>query len=90
MSDLDGTLRAIADPTRRQMLAMLGREPGLTTGQLADQITGISRWGVMKHLAVLRQAGLVHTFDEGRRRRHYREMAPLEPVREWLENVRAT
>ncbi|CAN5652134.1 metalloregulator ArsR/SmtB family transcription factor [soil metagenome] len=85
MTDFDAVARSIADPTRRQILSLLVTQPGLTTGQLAERIAGITRWGVMKHLAVLRQAGLVQTFDEGRRRRHYREAAPLEPLRRWLD-----
>jgi DNA-binding transcriptional ArsR family regulator len=39
----------------------------------------------MKHLAVLRDAGLVHSLEEGRHRRHYRDDAPLELLRRWLE-----
>jgi DNA-binding transcriptional ArsR family regulator len=80
MSDSDDVLRAVSDPTRRQILAMLGGQPGLTTGQIADRVAGITRWGVIKHLAVLREAGLVQTFDEGRRRRHYRELGRLRSV----------
>ncbi|HVM29904.1 MAG TPA: metalloregulator ArsR/SmtB family transcription factor [Candidatus Limnocylindrales bacterium] len=83
--ELDGTLRAISDPTRRQILQLLGTQPGLTTGQLAERVGGISRWAVMKHLAVLRKAGLVQTLDEGRRRRHYRELPPLRAVERWLQ-----
>jgi DNA-binding transcriptional ArsR family regulator len=39
---------------------------------------------VMKHLAVLRDAGLVQTLPEGRRRRHYRVERGLEPLRKWM------
>ena len=72
---LDDVLRALADPTRRRIYSLLGRQPGLTTGRIASLVPGMSRWGVMKHLGVLREAGLVQTFAEGRRRRHYREPA---------------
>jgi DNA-binding transcriptional ArsR family regulator len=85
-ADLDVVLRAVSDPTRRQMLELLGAQPGMTTGQLAERVAGITRWGVIKHLAVLREAGLVQTLDEGRRRRHYRELAPLRLVERWLES----
>jgi DNA-binding transcriptional ArsR family regulator len=84
-TDLDAVARSIADPTRRQILSLLVAQPGLTTGQLAERVAGITRWGVMKHLAVLRDAGLVQTLDEGRRRRHYREAAPLAQLRQWLD-----
>jgi DNA-binding transcriptional ArsR family regulator len=87
--DLDVLLRALADPNRRQIIHLLATQPGLTTGQLADRVAGITRWAVMKHLAVLREAGLLQTLDEGRRRRHYREAAALEPLRRWLEGQAA-
>ncbi len=77
-------MRSLADPTRRQILELVSAQPGLTTTQLAGRIGGITRWGVMKHLAVLRQAGLVQTLHEGRRRRHYGETAALRPLRTWL------
>lgn len=81
---LDDTLRALADPTRRRILRLLQTEPGLTTNQLASRTTSMTRWGVMKHLAVLRDAGLVHSLEEGRHRRHYRDDAPIEVLRRWL------
>ena len=83
--DLDLVVRALADATRRQIFELLGRRPGLTTSEIAGRVGGITRWGVMKHLAVMRQAGLVQTFHEGRRRRHYREDSALEPIRRWLD-----
>jgi len=84
---LDAVMRALADPTRRQLYALIAAQPGLTTNQLALRIGGMSRWGVMKHLAVLRDAGLLLTMPEGRRRRHYRESAPLEGLERWLADV---
>ncbi len=84
---LDDVLRALADPTRRRIYALLGRRPGLTTGQLTSLVPGMTRWGVMKHLAVLRDAGLLQTFPEGRRRRHFREPARLALLRDWLDGV---
>jgi DNA-binding transcriptional ArsR family regulator len=81
---LDVTFRALADATRRRMYAGLGRQPGLTTTELVAMTPGLSRWGVMKHLAVLRDAGLVQTFPEGRRRRHYRDPNALRALSDWL------
>lgn len=78
-------MRALADPTRRRVLSLLAQQPGLTTSQLGQRVPGITRWGVIKHLDVLRAAGLVQTLAEGRRRRHYRESAPFEDLRRWLE-----
>lgn len=85
-SRLDELLRALADPTRRRLLAVIARRPGLTTAELAALTKGMSRWGVMKHLAVLESAGLIQTLPEGRHRRHFHEPAALEPVRRFLES----
>jgi len=63
--DLDRVWKALADPTRRTILDLLRRKPRTTT-DLVDRIPDLSRFGVMKHLAVLRQAGLVQTREEGR------------------------
>lgn len=84
---LDDVLGALADPTRRSIYRILGSTPGVTTGQLADATRGMTRWGVMKHLAVLRRAGLVQTLHDGRRRRHYSDGGRLALVREWLADV---
>lgn len=81
---LDQVLRALADPTRRALYLMIAAQPGMTTHELAASIDGMSRWGVMKHLGVLRDAGLVQSLSEGRQRRHYHESAALDAVRQWL------
>jgi len=81
---LDELLRALADPTRRRLVALVTRQPGLTTAELAALTRGMSRWGVMKHLSVLRSAGVIQSMPEGRRTRHFHEPAALEPLRRWL------
>lgn len=81
---IDKVLRALADPTRRALLDLLAARPGLTTAQLSSSTPGMSRWGVMKHLASLRAAGLIQVLPEGRRRRHYAESGALRPLRDWL------
>jgi DNA-binding transcriptional ArsR family regulator len=63
--NLDRVWRALADPTRRAILDLLRREPR-TTNEIVERIPELSRFGVMKHLAVLREAGLVQTREEGR------------------------
>ena len=83
---LDAICHAVADPTRRAILGQLGRAPGTTTAELGAVAPTISRFAVMKHLEVLRRAGLVRSMDEGRRRRHYRETAALGPLRAWLDS----
>ena len=64
---LDAVARAIADPTRRRIFEELGRRPGLTTAELDALVPEMTRWAVMKHLAVLRDAGLLQTLADGRR-----------------------
>jgi DNA-binding transcriptional ArsR family regulator len=64
-SELDHVWRALADETRRRILDCLRGGPKTTT-QLVEQFPGLSRFGVMKHLQVLRDAGLVNTHEEGR------------------------
>jgi DNA-binding transcriptional ArsR family regulator len=83
-AELDGIFHALADPTRRAIYRELRAQPGLTTGQLAEATRGMTRWGVMKHLGVLRSASLVHTLHDGRRRRHYADPAALVEARRWL------
>lgn len=81
---LDRLFRALGDPTRRRIVERLREHPGSTTGELAMAIRGISRYGVMKHVGVLREAGVVQTLPEGRHRRHYRVDRALDPLRDWL------
>jgi predicted transcriptional regulator len=82
---LDQLFHALADTTRRDILLALERSPGATTSALLSLAPHLSRWAVMKHVAVLREAGLVQTLPDGRRRRHYRDERALEPARRWLE-----
>ena len=83
---LDRLLQALSDHTRRRLVALIAREPGLTTNELAQRTTGMTRWGVMKHLAVLSAAGLIQSMPEGRNRRHYHEPHALDPLRRWLSD----
>ena len=82
---MDEVFKALADPSRRRLLdKLLGRD-GLTLGELADG-AGMSRFGVMKHLAVLEAAGLVRTERMGRLKLHHLETAPLASAhRGWLQ-----
>ncbi len=81
---MDEVFKALADPSRRRLLdKLLGRD-GLTLGELADG-AGMSRFGVMKHLAVLEAAGLVRTERMGRLKLHHLETGPLVSAhRGWL------
>ena len=63
--DLGPVWKALADSTRRAILDLLRRKPRRTT-DIVERIPDLSRFGVMKHLAVLREAGLVQSREEGR------------------------
>ena len=63
--DLDRIWKALADETRRGILDCL-RDGPKTTTQLVARFPALSRFGVMKHLRVLRDAGLVLSREEGR------------------------
>jgi DNA-binding transcriptional ArsR family regulator len=77
---------ALADPTRRRILEILSSQRSVTTNELAARFP-VTRWAVMKHLAVLQGAGLVQTLPAGRRRLHFLEQRRLELVREWLAGL---
>jgi DNA-binding transcriptional ArsR family regulator len=81
---LDQVFRALGDPTRRLLLDLL-RERPRTTGELAEGVPGLSRFGVMKHLGVLADAGLVVMRREGRKRWNYLNAVPLRMMYErWV------
>ena len=76
--------RALADPTRRQILDLLRQRP-LITGEIAARFP-ISRVAVMRHLDVLSQSGLVTSRKRGRQRWHYLNTVPLQRLhRRWTE-----
>ena len=83
MNDDDAIWKALADPTRRRLLDLLRAEPR-STGRLAEDFE-MSRFGVMKHLGVLRDAGLVLSEKRGRQRIHRLNPLPLQRiVRRWI------
>jgi DNA-binding transcriptional ArsR family regulator len=81
---LDALGRAVADVTRRRIVEHLRSHGGATTADLAALAPTMTRFAVMKHIDVLRTAGLLRTMPEGRRRRHYLEPQALLPLRDWL------
>jgi uncharacterized protein YndB with AHSA1/START domain len=81
---VDEVFRALADPTRRQLLDELFREDGQTLTALEERFP-MSRFGVMKHLRVLEAAGLVVTRREGREKRHFLNPVPIRLVHDrWV------
>jgi DNA-binding transcriptional ArsR family regulator len=88
--DLDNTLGALADPTRRQMLEMLGRRPQ-RAGELAMAFP-LKGPAVSRHLRILRESGLIEEvgYDQDRRVRLYQlRQEPLTALAAWLDQVRA-
>jgi len=82
--DLTLIWKALADPNRRKLLDILRERPH-TTGELSAMFAS-SRFAVMKHLAVLEEAGLVTVRARGRERWHYLNVVPLQQVYErWLQ-----
>ena len=81
---MDAVFKALADPTRRQLLDALRDKGGLTLTELEAGL-GMTRFGVMKHLRVLEAAGLVLTRRAGRFKHHYLNAAPIQEVADrWI------
>ncbi len=81
---MEDVFRALADPTRRQLLDDLNRRAGQTLRQLCEGME-MSRQSVSKHLAVLEEAGLVTTLRRGREKLHYLNAAPINDIAErWI------
>ena len=81
---LDNVWKALADPTRREILDLL-RDGPRTTGELASSFPRLTRFGVMKHLGVLVDAGLVVTRKEGRKKWNHLNAVPLRSIYErWV------
>src|SRR3954467_1452861 len=81
---MDDVFRALADPTRRSLLDELFREDGQTLGALEERLP-MTRFGVMKHLKVLEEAGLVATRKRGREKLHFLNPVPIRLVHDrWV------
>ena len=82
--DLDGVWKALSDSTRRSILDLLRQGPRTTT-QLVEAFPHLSRFGVMKHIDVLRTAGLILTRDESRQRINSLNVVPIRQIYErWV------
>jgi len=81
---MDAVFRALADPTRRSLLDELFARDGQTLTALEQRLT-MTRFGVMKHLKVLEQAGLVVTRKRGREKLHFLNPVPIRLVHDrWV------
>jgi DNA-binding transcriptional ArsR family regulator len=81
---MDEVFRALADPTRRSLLDELFKADGQTLSALEGRLP-MTRFGVMKHLKVLEEAGLVVTRRRGREKFHFLNPVPIRLVYErWV------
>jgi DNA-binding transcriptional ArsR family regulator/uncharacterized protein YndB with AHSA1/START domain len=81
---VDEIFKALADPTRRSLLDELFRADGQTLTELTERFE-MSRFGVMKHLKQLEEAGLVVTRKQGREKFHYLNPVPIRLVHDrWV------
>src|SRR5229473_1481248 len=85
---LDIVWKALSDPTRRAILDLL-RDGPRTTTEIVESSPHLTRFGVMKHLDVLREAQLVQTTESGRQRMNSLNTVPIQQIYErWVTPFR--
>jgi DNA-binding transcriptional ArsR family regulator len=83
--DDDQVFKALADPTRRYLLDQLFERDGRTLTDLESELS-MTRFGVMKHLRVLEEAGLVVAHRSGREKLHFLNPVPIRLVHDrWID-----
>src|SRR3989337_1357665 len=86
---MDAVFRALAAPTRRSLLDELFREDGQTLSTLEQRLP-MTRFGVMKHLKLLEEAGLGVTRKRGREKLHFLNPVPIRLVHDrWVSKYAA-
>ncbi len=85
VTDDDLVFKALADPTRRFLLDRLFVRDGRTLTELESELE-MTRFGVMKHLRVLEDAGLVVTRKSGREKLHFLNPVPIRLIHDrWID-----
>lgn len=85
----EAVFRALADPSRRRLLDLLFERDGRTLSELEPELP-MTRFGVMKHLRVLEEAGLIATRKVGRERLHYLNPVPIQLISDrWISKYSA-
>jgi DNA-binding transcriptional ArsR family regulator len=85
VTDEDLVFKALADPTRRLLLDRLFERDGRTLTELESQLE-MTRFGVMKHLKVLEDSGLVVTQRSGREKLHFLNPVPIRLIHDrWID-----
>ena len=79
---------ALADPIRRGLLVNLAEHSPRTATQLAQEYP-ITRQGILKHLTILEDAGLVAVHQAGREKRYTLTPEPLQELDQWIEDIGA-
>jgi DNA-binding transcriptional ArsR family regulator len=84
--DDDRVFKALADPTRRLLLDRLYEREGQSLTELESEVEAMTRFGVMKHLRVLEDAGLVVVRRSGREKLHFLNPVPIRLVHDrWID-----
>jgi DNA-binding transcriptional ArsR family regulator len=85
VTDEDRVFKALSDPTRRFLLDRLFAREGRTLTELESELE-MSRFGVMKHLRLLEEAGLVVTRRQGREKLHFLNPVPIRLIHDrWID-----
>jgi DNA-binding transcriptional ArsR family regulator len=85
VTDDDRVFKALADPTRRFLLDLLFARDGQTLTELESAVE-MTRYGVMKHLRVLEEAGLVVSRKSGREKLHFLNPVPIRLIHDrWID-----
>jgi DNA-binding transcriptional ArsR family regulator len=85
VTDDDRVFKALADPTRRFLLDLLFARDGRTLTELESELA-MTRFGVMKHLKVLEEAGLVVAHRSGREKLHFLNPVPIRLIHDrWID-----
>ncbi|HEX5375151.1 MAG TPA: metalloregulator ArsR/SmtB family transcription factor [Solirubrobacterales bacterium] len=86
---MDEVFKALADPTRRSLLDELFEQDGQSLSALEARLP-MTRFGVMKHLRVLEEAGLVTTRKRGREKLHFLNPVPIRLIHDrWVSKYAA-
>lgn len=85
--DIEHLFKALADHHRRHILEVLAGTDGQTLTELCTYLP-MSRFGVMKHLGILEEAGLITTQKVGREKLHYLNPAPIQDIADWAAQYR--
>lgn len=82
---MDEVFRALNDPSRRLLLDRLFEEDGQTLGELCAHLPDMTRFGVMNHLRILEEGGLITTRKVGRSKHHYLNPVPIRLIHDrWI------